>query len=93
TLAAAEEAAATLEEAELGMHGWQEQWDSFNSRSAEPRRQAEVQQARLQQLEASLERLAERQRKLGEEREQLGSDPQDAAMLELAEQLASSEML
>lgn len=93
TLAAAEEAAATLEEAELGMHGWQEQWDSFNSRSAEPRRQAEVQQARLQQLEASLERLGERQRKLGEEREQLGSDPQDAAMLELAEQLASSEML
>lgn len=56
TLAAAEEAAAALEEAELGMHGWQEQWDSFNSRSAEPRRQAEVQQARLQQLEASLER-------------------------------------
>jgi chromosome segregation protein len=62
TLAAAEEAAAALEEAELGMHGWQEQWDSFNSRSAEPRRQAEVQQARLQQLETSLERLAERQR-------------------------------
>ncbi|AYG45935.1 chromosome segregation protein SMC [Pseudomonas sp. Leaf58] len=93
TLAAAEEAAAALEEAELGMHGWQEQWDSFNSRSAEPRRQAEVQQARLQQLEASLERQAERQRKLGEEREQLGSDPQDAAMLELSEQLASSEML
>ena len=93
TLAAAEQAAAALEEAELGMHGWQEQWDSFNSRSAEPRRQAEVQQARLQQLEASLERQAERQRKLVEEREQLGSDPQDAAMLELAEQLASSEML
>lgn len=93
TLAAAEEAAAALEEAELGMHGWQEQWDSFNSRSAEPRRQAEVQQARLQQLETSLERQAERQRKLVEEREQLGSDPQDAAMFELAEQLASSEML
>ncbi|MFJ3151249.1 chromosome segregation protein SMC [Pseudomonas hunanensis] len=93
TLAAAEEAAAALEEAELGMHGWQEQWDSFNSRSAEPRRQAEVQQAHLQQLETSLERQAERQRKLVEEREQLGSDPQDAAMLELAEQLASSEML
>ncbi|EKT4506961.1 chromosome segregation protein SMC [Pseudomonas aeruginosa] len=93
TLAAAEEAAAALEEAELGMHGWQEQWDSFNSRSAEPRRQAEVQQARLQQLETSLERQAERQRKLVEEREQLGSDPQDVAIFELAEQLASSEML
>ncbi|UTL92819.1 chromosome segregation protein SMC [Pseudomonas fluorescens] len=93
TLAAAEEAAATLEEAELGMHGWQEQWDSFNTRSAEPRRQAEVQQARLQQLEASLERIAERQRKLAEEGDQLGAQPEDASLLELSEQLASSEML
>ena len=93
TLANAEEAAATLEEAELGMHGWQEQWDAFNTRSAEPRRQAEVQQARLQQLEQGLERVFERQRKLGEELEQLGADPQDAAMLEIAEQVASSELL
>ncbi|HGM5583341.1 TPA: chromosome segregation protein SMC [Pseudomonas putida] len=93
TLAAAEESAATLEEAELGMHGWQAQWDDFNTRSAEPRRQAEVQQARLQQLEGSLERLAERQRKLAEENQQLGADPQDAAMLELSEQVAGSELL
>lgn len=93
TLASAEEAAATLEEAELGMHGWQEQWDSFNTRSAEPRRQAEVQQARLAQLEASLERLAERQRKLGEERDQLGEDTQDTETSDLGEQLAGSELL
>ncbi|QHF27754.1 chromosome segregation protein SMC [Pseudomonas sp. R32] len=93
TLAAAEEAAATLEYAETTMHGWQEQWDSFNTRSAEPRRQAEVQQARIQQLETSLERLAERQRKLGEERDQLSADPEDAAILELGEQVATSELL
>ncbi|WP_409301438.1 chromosome segregation protein SMC [Pseudomonas sp. KCJK8993] len=91
TSAAAEEAAAALEESETTMHGWQEQWDAFNLRSAEPRRQAEVQQSRIQQLEASLERLAERQRRLGEEREQLAADPEDAAMLELNEQLAASE--
>ncbi|HKS13759.1 MAG TPA: chromosome segregation protein SMC [Pseudomonas sp.] len=93
TLASAEEASATLEEAELGMHGWQETWDSFNTRSAEPRRQAEVQQSRLQQLETGLERLADRQRKLGEERDQLGADPQDAALQDLTEQVASSELL
>ena len=93
TLASAEEASATLEEAELGMHGWQEAWDSFNTRSAEPRRQAEVQQSRLQQLETGLERLADRQRKLGEERDQLGADPQDAALQDLTEQVASSELL
>ncbi|WP_313328835.1 chromosome segregation protein SMC [Pseudomonas qingdaonensis] len=93
SLAAAEEAAATLEEAETTMHGWQEQWDSFNTRAAEPRRQAEVQQSRIQQLEQSLERVSERQRKLGEERDQLSADPEDAAILELNEQLASSELL
>ena len=93
SLAAAEEASASLEEAETTMHGWQEQWDTFNTRSAEPRRQAEVQQSRIQQLEHSLERVSERQRKLGEERDQLSADPEDAAILELSEQLASSELL
>ncbi|MGA4529886.1 chromosome segregation protein SMC [Ectopseudomonas chengduensis] len=92
TAAAAEESAASLEEAEASMHGWQEQWDGFNQRSAEPRRQAEVQQSRIAQLEQSLERLAERQRRLNEELQQLVADPEDAAILELNEQLAAGEL-
>ena len=92
TLAAAEESAAALEEAETAMHGWQEQWDAFNLTSAEPRRQAEVQQSRIQQLETSLERLAERRRRLGEERQLLAADPEDAAILELSEDLAARDM-
>ncbi len=92
TLAAAEESAAALEDAETAMHGWQEEWDAFNLTSAEPRRQAEVQQSRIQQLETSLERLAERQRRLGEERQLLAADPEDAAILELSEDLAAREM-
>lgn len=92
TSAAAEEFAATLEEAESAMHGWQEQWEGFNQRSAEPRRQAEVQQSRIAQLEQSLERLAERQRRLSDELAQLSADPEDAAILELAEQLAIGEL-
>ena len=92
TLAAAEESAAALEDAETAMHGWQEQWDAFNLTSAEPRRQAEVQQSRIQQLETSLERLAERQRRLGDERQLLAADPEDAAILELSEDLAAREM-
>nr|WP_256835246.1 chromosome segregation protein SMC [Pseudomonas oleovorans] len=92
TAAAAEESAASLEEAEAAMHGWQEQWDGFNQRSAEPRRQAEVQQSRIAQLEQSLERLAERQRRLNEELQQLVVDPEDATILELNEQLAAGEL-
>ncbi|HLT05839.1 MAG TPA: chromosome segregation protein SMC [Pseudomonas sp.] len=92
SLLGAEEAQAVLEEAELGMHGWQEQWDAFNQLSAEPRRAAEVQQTRIHQLEQSLERLAERERRLREENAQLAADPQDAAILELSELLAATEL-
>src|SRR5690606_35140646 len=88
----AEEGAAVLEEAEAAMHAWQEQWDAFNQRSAEPRRQADVQQARIQQLERSLERVVERQRRLEEERRQLAEDPADLEIAELAEQLAAGEL-
>src|SRR5690606_41466486 len=86
------EAQALLEEAEMEMHGWQEQWDAFNQLGADPRRAAEVQQARMHQLEQSLERLAERERRLREEHTQLASDPQDAAILEVSELLAASEL-
>ena len=93
TSAAAEESAAALEGSESTMHGWQEQWDSFNTRSAEPRRQAEVQQSRIAQLESSMERLGERQRRLADELALLAADPEDAAILDLGERLASSELL
>ena len=92
TAAAAEEAAVALEQSESAMHGWQEQWDVFNQRSAEPRRQAEVEQSRIQQLEQSLERLAERQRRLADELQQLAADPEDAAIVDLGEQIAASEL-
>ncbi|WP_299832160.1 chromosome segregation protein SMC [Pseudomonas sp.] len=92
TSAAAEESAAALEESETTMHSWQEKWDAFNLQSAEPRRQAEVQQSRIQQLETSMERLGERQRRLGEERQLLAADPEDAAIVQLSEDLATREM-
>ncbi|MCY1333545.1 Chromosome partition protein Smc [compost metagenome] len=90
--AAAEEASAGLEESEQRMHEWQQRWDAFNQQSAEPRREAEVQQSRIQHLEQSLERQGERERRLGEERGQLAADPEDAAILELNEQLAAAEL-
>ncbi|KPC28357.1 Chromosome partition protein Smc [Pseudomonas syringae pv. cilantro] len=92
TSAAAEESAIALEDAEAAMQGWQEQWDSFNQQSAEPQRQAQVQQSRIQQLEQSIERLAERQRRLAEERQLLAADPEDAAILELSEDLATRDL-
>ncbi|MCF5649656.1 chromosome segregation protein SMC [Pseudomonas syringae] len=92
TSAAAEESAIALEDAEAAMQGWQEKWDVFNQQSAEPQRQAQVQQSRIQQLEQSIERLAERQRRLAEERQLLTADPEDAAILQLSEDLATRDM-
>lgn len=91
--AAAEEASVGLEDAEQRIHDWQQRWDAFNQQSAEPRREAEVQQSRIQHLEQSLERQAERQRRLSDERAQLAADPEDAAILELGEQVAAIELL
>jgi chromosome segregation protein len=90
--AAAEESAATLEDSDSAMQVWQEQWDSFNQRSAEPRRQAEVAQSRIAQLEQSLERVAERQRRLNDELQLLAADPEDAAIIELGEQIAAGDI-
>ncbi len=91
--AAAEEATVGLEDAEQRMQDWQQRWDAFNQQSAEPRREAEVQQSRIQHLEQSLERQGERQRRLNDERAQLAADPEDAAILELGEQVAAIELL
>ncbi len=91
--AAADEATVGLEDAEQRMHDWQQRWDAFNQQSAEPRREAEVQQSRIQHLEQSLERQGERQRRLNDERTQLAADPEDAAILELGEQVAAIELL
>lgn len=89
---AALEADASLEEADATMQDWQEHWEAFNQSSAEPRHKAELQQARIQQLEQGLERLSERQRRLSDERATLSDSQEQDASLALAEQLAASQL-
>ncbi|WP_407361946.1 chromosome segregation protein SMC [Pseudomonas luteola] len=91
--ASAEESALTLEASEQAMQAWQQQWDSFNQHSAAPQREADVQQSRIRHLEQSLERLMERERRLRDELTQLAADPEDAALLELSEELAGIELI
>ncbi len=80
-----------LTRAEEAMHGWQQQWDEFNQHAAQPQKQAEVQQSRIQHVEQVLTRLKERIRELEEEKAGLAQGPEDAAIAELAEQLAGVE--
>ncbi|MBX2858115.1 MAG: chromosome segregation protein SMC [Cellvibrionaceae bacterium] len=87
-----EGANAVLLEAEDGMHQWQQEWDAFNQKAAEPKQQAEVQQSRIQYLEQVQQRLLERTRKLQAEREtlQVGDAEEDIAILE--EEVAAAEL-
>lgn len=59
----------SLLEAEEAMQEWQQSWDEFNQRAAEPRHRAEVEQSRIQHLEQVQTRLLERIRRLEEESE------------------------
>jgi chromosome segregation protein len=93
SMAAAEESAIALEEAEQAMQAWQQNWESFNQRSAAPQREADVQQSRIRHLEQSLERLVDRERRLRDELTQLAADPEGAALLELAEELTGVELI
>ena len=81
---ASSEALALAEEA---MQAWQQEWEEFNGKSGESRRQAEVEQSRIQHLEKSQERLRDRIERLKKEQESLDSGPLAQEMRQLEEQV------
>ncbi|WP_075187363.1 chromosome segregation protein SMC [Teredinibacter haidensis] len=87
-----EESGSVLVEIEEAMHLWQQDWDQFNQRAAEPRQQAEVQQSRIKYLEQVQTRLLERMDKLERERDALvvGDAQEDIEMLQ--EEMATLEL-
>ena len=90
--AAAEEAASALAAAEEAMQGWQQRWDEFNHRAAEPRQQAEVQQSRIQHLEHALKRLQARMEQLAGEQRALAPADGEEDPAPLREELAEAEL-
>ncbi len=90
---AEELSAAMLLEAEDAMHHWQQEWDNFNQKAANPRQQAEVQQSRIQHLEQVQQRLLERIEKLQEESRSFAVVETEDEIRELEEQVSESEIL
>ncbi len=66
-----------LAQAEQDLTQWQLDWDAFNQSAEEPRKVAEVEQSRIQQLESIVERGLERRRKLEDENRSLDDRPVD----------------
>ena len=77
-----------LHGAEDEMQAWQRDWDAFNQTAAESRRQAEVEQSRIQHLERSIERLSDRLERLGKEHESLDTGVLGEEMSGLSERSA-----
>lgn len=91
--AAEETSGESLIDAEEAMQRWQNDWDSFNQRAAEPRQRAEVQQSRIQHLEQVQQRLLQRIEKLREEKTNLQASSDDESINELTEQLAELDLV
>lgn len=91
--AAEETSSESLIDAEESMQRWQNDWDSFNQRAAEPRQRAEVQQSRIQHLEQVQQRLLQRIEKLREEKTNLQDGADDESINELTEQLAELDLV
>jgi chromosome segregation protein len=91
--AAEETSGESLIDAEEAMQRWQNDWDTFNQRAAEPRQRAEVQQSRIQHLEQVQQRLLQRIEKLREEKNHLQDGAEDESINELTEQLAELDLV
>jgi chromosome segregation protein len=91
--AAEETSSESLIDAEEAMQRWQNDWDSFNQRAAEPRQRAEVQQSRIQHLEQVQQRLLQRIEKLREEKATLQDGSDDDSINELTEKLAELDLM
>jgi len=91
--AAEETSGESLIDAEEAMQRWQNDWDGFNQRAAEPRQRAEVQQSRIQHLEQVQQRLLQRIEKLREEKTNLQDAAEDDSIHEITEQLAELDLV
>ena len=92
-LAQEESSQETLMQAEDAMQNWQQSWDSFNEKSAEPQRIAEVSKTQIQNFEQNISRIQQRIERLQRELEslQIGDEAEEQLAM-LDEQLSEKEL-
>lgn len=81
-----------LANADESMQNWQQAWDDFNAKAAEPRQKAEVQQSRILHLEQVLQRISARSEKLHDEKQGLSAGPLEDEVERLSEQIAEIDL-
>lgn len=79
--------------AEEAMNNWQQRWEAFNEKSAEPQRAAEVNKSQIQHFESSISRITQRIDRLTHELVNLQiGDEADEQLAMLDEQLSEKEL-
>ena len=87
-----EQSSEVLVAAEEAMHDWQQRWDTFNSKAADARQRAEVQQSRIQHSEKVLSRIRERIDRLDADKNNLVSSDIEQEIAELVERIAELDL-
>ncbi len=82
-----QQAAATLSEAEQAMQEWQQQWDQFNQRYAEPSQSAQMERSRIENLEQHSTQIRQRVARLTEEQRRLSPEEEQQQIGELEQKL------
>ena len=78
--------AAALSAAEAAQHAWQQEWDEFNTQASAQLRAAEVERARIHQLEQHLRQLEQRLARLEDEQRGLSTETLEEEITALSEQ-------
>ncbi len=81
-----------LDNAETAWAEWQQEWDRFNHSANEPRKQAEVQQSRIQHVEQVLERVQQRVQRAESELQNHADIPGSDSAIELERRVAELEL-
>ncbi len=86
-----EQARRHLTEAEQAMSDWQQRWEAFNQRAAGPAQQAQVERARMEQLERQIQQHQTRLQRLADEQQRIDTNALDSEIAQLATAVAAQE--
>jgi chromosome segregation protein len=81
-----------LQQAEQAMHSWQQNWEDYNRRAAQPSQEAQVERTRMEQLERHIVQLQQRLQRIVEEQQRLVSDDLEKELTSLREQSTGAEL-
>ncbi len=79
------------ESADAAWGDWQRDWELFNEEAAQPDRDSEVQQARIDEISRRVDKLVERRQRLDDERNRIDTDRRQVQISFLRDEVAQGQ--